>query len=287
MRTIWKGYIKFSLVSIPIKMYTATSHRIISFDLLHKDCGTKIKQERLCPHCDKVLANDELVRGYKYGKDMYVIVTDEDIETAQKESTDAIEILQFVDEKGIHPIYYTDSHYLVPDGKAGAEAFALLHKALLDLKKSAVAKVVMRNREYLYAIKPYNGTLIAFTLHFPEEIISVDKVEEAEELQKFQVDEKNLNLAKTLVENLSGDFVPEDYQDDYSQTLLKIIRAKAEGEEYQVEARAEGEKVINLMEALQRSVEQATGKKAPPKKAMARAGQRSKPKEAEKKRKTG
>ncbi|MEJ2090941.1 MAG: Ku protein [Syntrophobacterales bacterium] len=274
MRTIWKGYIKFSLVSIPIKMYTATSHRIISFDLLHKDCGTKIKQERLCPHCDKVLSNDELVRGYKYGKDMYVIVTDEDIEAAQKESTDAIEIMQFVDDKGIHPIYYTDSHYLVPDGKAGTEAFALLHKALLDLKKSAVAKVVMRNREYLYAIKPYNGTLIAFTLHFPEEIIPVDKVEEAEELQKIQVDEKNLSLAKTLVENLSGDFVPEDYQDDYSQTLLKIIQAKAEGEEYQVEARAEGEKVINLMEALQRSVEQATG-------------ERPKPKEAEKKRKTG
>jgi DNA end-binding protein Ku len=287
MRTIWKGYIKFSLVSIPIKMYTATSHRIISFDLLHKDCGTKIKQERLCPHCDKVLSNDELVRGYKYGKDMYVIVTDEDIEAAQKESTDAIEIMQFVDDKGIHPIYYTDSHYLVPDGKAGTEAFALLHKALLDLKKSAVAKVVMRNREYLYAIKPYNGTLIAFTLHFPEEIIPVDKVEEAEELQKIQVDEKNLSLAKTLVENLSGDFVPEDYQDDYSQTLLKIIQAKAEGEEYQVEARAEGEKVINLMEALQRSVEQATGEKAPPKKGMARAGQRPKPKEAEKKRKTG
>jgi DNA end-binding protein Ku len=287
MRTIWKGYIKFSLVSIPVKMYTATSRRIISFDLLHKDCGTKIKQERLCPHCDKVLSNDELVRGYKYGKDMYVIVTDEDIEAAQKESTDAIEIMQFVDDKGIHPIYYTDSHYLVPDGKAGAEAFALLHKALLDLKKTAVAKVVMRNREYLYAIKPYNGTLIAFTLHFPEEIIAVDKVEEAEDLQKIQVDEKNLNLAKTLVENLSGDFIPEDYQDDYSQTLLKIIQAKAEGEEYHVEARVEGEKVINLMEALQRSVEQATGKKAPPKKGMARAGQRGKAKEAEKKRKTG
>ena len=287
MRTIWKGYIKFSLVSIPIKMYTATSRRIISFDLLHKDCGTKIKQERLCPHCDKVLSNDELVHGYKYGKDMYVIVTDEDIEAAQKESTDAIEIMKFVDEKDIHPIYYTDSHYLVPDGKAGAEAFALLHKALLDLQKTAVAKVVMRNREYLYAIKPYNGTLIAFTLHFPEEIIAVDKVEEAEDLQKIQVDEKNLNLAKTLVENLSGNFIPEDYQDDYSQTLLKIIQAKAEGEEYQVEARVEGEKVINLMEALQRSVEQATAKQAPPKKSMARAGQRRRPQEAEKKRKSG
>lgn len=287
MRTIWKGYIKFSLVTIPIKMYTATSRRIISFDLLHQECGTKIKQERICPHCDKVLSNDELVRGYKYGKDMYVIVTDEDIEAAQKESTDAIEIMKFVDEKDIHPIYYTDSHYLVPDGKAGAEAFALLHKSLLDLNKSAVAKVVMRNREYLYAIRPYNGALIAFTLHFPEEIISVDKVEETEEMSKVQVNDNNLNMAKTLVENLSGKFVPEDYQDDYSQTLLKIIQAKAEGEEYKVEARAEGEKVINLMEALQKSVEQSKGKKVPPKKGMARAGQRDQEKAAEKKRKSG
>ena len=287
MRTIWKGYIKFSLVSIPIKMYTATTHRTISFDLLHKDCGTKIKQERICPHCDKVLANDELVHGYKYGKDMYVIVTDAEIEAARQESTDAIEILKFVDEQGIHPIYYTDSHYLVPDGEAGVVAFVLLHKALLDMKKSAVAKVVMRNREYLYAIKPYNGALIAFTLHFPEEIIAVDKVEEAAELQKIQVDEKNLNLAKTLVENLSSEFLPEAYQDEYSQTLLEVIKAKAEGEEYKVEARAETEKVINLMEALQKSVEQSGGKKVLPRKGMATAGKRDEPKAAEKQRKSG
>jgi DNA end-binding protein Ku len=287
MRTIWKGYIKFSLVSIPVKMYKATTPRAISFDLLHKDCGTRIKQERICPLCNKVLTNDELVRGYKYGKDMYVIVTDAEIEAAQKESTDAIEIMQFADDQVIHPIYYTDSHYLVPDGKAGTEAFALLHRALLDLKKSAVAKVVMRNHEYLYAIKPYNGTLIAFTLHFPEEIIAVDKVDEAAELQKIQVDEKNLNLAKTLVENLSSDFLPEAYQDDYSQTLLQIIKAKAEGEEYRVEARAETEKVINLMEALQKSVEESGGEKVLPRKGMATAGKRDEPQAAEKKRKSG
>ena len=154
MRAIWKGYIKFSLVSIPIKMYTATSRRTISFELLHKDCGTKIKQERLCPRCDQFLSNEELVRGYKSGKDLYIVVTDEDVEKAQKESTDAIEIMKFVDDGGIHPIYYTDSHYLVPDGKAGAEAFALLHRALIDLQNSAVAKVVMRNRDSLLAIRP-------------------------------------------------------------------------------------------------------------------------------------
>ncbi len=284
MRAIWKGYIKFSLVSIPIKMYTAISRRTISFDLLHKDCGTKIKQERVCPHCDKVLSYEELVHGYKYGKDLYIIVTDEDLEKAQKESTDAIEILRFVDVRDIHPIYYADSHYLVPDGKAGAEAFALLHKALMDMQKSAVAKVVMRNREYLYAIRPYNGTLIAFTLHFPEEIIAVDKVEETEDVHKVKVDDKSLNLAKTLIENLSGDFMPEEYTDEYSQTLLEIIKAKAEGEEYKVEAKAEGEKVINLMEALQRSVEKSTRKELP-KKGMATAGQKAK--EAKKKRKSG
>ncbi len=284
MRAIWKGYIKFSLVSIPIKMYTATSKRIISFDLLHKDCGTKIKQERICPRCNRVLDNEDLVRGYKYGKDLYIVVTDEDLEKARKETTDAVEIVKFVDEKDIHPIYYTDSHYLVPDGKAGAEAFALLHRALLDLGKSALAKGVMRNREYLFAIRPYNGTLIAFTLHFPEEIVAVDKVEEGEAVKEIRVDEKSLNLAKTLVENLSGDFVPEEFTDEYSQTLLNIIKAKAEGQEYKVEAKPEGEKVISLMEALQRSVE-ASRRGEIPKKGMVTAGRRPE-KEVKKKRKS-
>jgi len=285
MRAIWKGYIKFSLVSIPIKMYTATSEKMLSFDLLHKECGTKIKQERICPRCNKILSNEELVRGYKYGKDLYIVVTDEDLEKARKETTDALEITKFVDENSIHPIYYKDSHYLAPDGKAGAEAFALLHRALLDLRKSAVAKAVMRNREYLFALKPYNGTLIAFTLHYPDEIIAVNKVEEGEVIKEIKVDEKSLKLAKTLVENLSGDFVPEEYTDEYTQTLLKIIKAKAEGEEYKVEAKAEGEKVISLMEALQRSVE-ASRRREVPKKGMAIAGQRGEAKEARKKRKS-
>lgn len=285
MRAIWKGYIKFSLVSIPVKMYTATKPRLISFDLLHKDCGTKIKQERLCPRCNKVLSNEELVRGYKYGKDLYIVVTDEDLEKARKETTDAIEIVKFVDDTSIHPIYFTDSHYLAPDGKAGAEAFALLHRALLDLHKSALAKVVMRNREYLMAIRPYNGTLIAFNLHFPDEVVAVNQVEEGEVVKGIKLDEKSLELAKTLVENLSGDFVPEEFTDEYTQTLLNIIKAKAEGEEYKVEAKPEAEKVISLMEALKRSVE-VTKRQELPKKGMATAGRREEAREARKKRKS-
>lgn len=286
MRAIWKGYIKFSLVSIPVKMYTATKQRLISFDLLHKDCGTKIKQERLCPRCNKVLSSEELVRGYKYGKDLYIVVTDEDLEKARKETTDAIEIVKFVDERSIHPIYFTDSHYLAPDGKAGAEAFALLHRALLELHKCALAKVVMRNREYPLAIRPYNGTLIAFNLHYPDEIVAVDQVEEGEAVKETKLDEKSLKLAKTLVENLSGDFVPEEFTDEYTQTLLNIIKAKAEGEEYRVEAKPEAEKVISLMEALKRSVE-VTKRRELPKKGMVTAGGRGgEAREARKKRKS-
>ncbi|MBW1992106.1 MAG: Ku protein [Deltaproteobacteria bacterium] len=288
MRAIWKGYLKFSLVSIPVKMYTAVTRRGLSFDLLHKECGTKIKQERYCPHCQRVVSSEELVRGYKYGKDLYIPVTEEDFAKAEKESTDALEILKFVDEGDIPPIYYADSHYLVPDGQAGVEAFALLHRTLKDLHKSAVAKVVMRHREYIFALRPCNGALIAYTLHFPEEIMALDQVAEAREVPQVKVDEKSLRLAKTLVANLSGRFIPEEYTDDYSRTLLNLIRAKAEGQEYQVEAKPEGEKVISLMEALEalrRSVELAAGKAPLPKKGMATAGHRRR--EARKKRKTG
>jgi DNA end-binding protein Ku len=143
----------------------------------------------------------------------------------------------------------------------------------------------MRNREYLYAIRPHNGALVAFTLHFPEEILPVAQATETREPPAVEVDKKGLDLAKTLVENLSGDFVPGDYVDEYSQTLLNIIKAKAEGEEYQVEAREAGEKVINLMEALQRSVEAARGEV--PKRGMATAGRRKKAADTEPKRRSG
>lgn len=284
MKAVWKGYLKCSLVTIPVKIYNAVASKPIRFHLLHRECGSKIKQELVCPVHHRPLANEEVIRGYQYGKDLHVILTDEDLQKALKVSTDTIEIMKFVDAEQIHPIFYSDSHYLVPDGRAGAEAFALFQRVMADTNKAAISKVIWRNREHLLSIRPYNGAMIAFTLHFPDEIQSLQQVEEAQEVRQIQVDPENLGLAKTIVQHLSGEFVPEDYVDEYSQTLLAIIKAKAEGEEFKVEPRVEREKVVSLMDALRKSVQETEKGVEVPKKAMATAGPKARA--APKRRKT-
>jgi DNA end-binding protein Ku len=272
MKAIWKGYLKCSLVTIPIKMYNAVSRRAIQFHLLHKDCGAKIKQEMVCPRHHRTLAPEEVVKGYQYGKDLHVIITEAELSQAQKESTDTIEILKFVAGDQIHPIYYADAHYLVPDGAAGVEAFALFHQAMGETGQTALAKVILRNREHLLNIRPFKGAFIAFTLHFPEEIQDLNQIEESQELGKVALQPESLEMARTIMAHLSGDFVPEQYMDEYTRTLLSIIRAKAEGKEFKVEPRAEKEKVVSLMEALKRSVEQVEAGAKVARKPMARAG---------------
>ncbi len=272
MKAIWKGYLKLSLVTIPVKMYNAVSRKAIQFHLLHKDCGARIKQEMVCPRHHRTLAPEEVVRGYQYGKDLHVVVTEEELGRARKESTEAVEVLKFVDQAQIHPLYYADAHYLVPDGAAGLEAFAVFLKALTETGKTALARMVLRNREHLLNLRPYNGAFIAFTLHFPEELVDLKQAEETQETEQAKVDPEGLEMAKTIVAHLSGDFVPEQYPDEYTRTLMGIIRAKAEGREIQAEPRAEQEKVVSLMEALKRSVEQTGAEAGLARKPMARAG---------------
>jgi DNA end-binding protein Ku len=271
MRAIWKGYLKCSLVTIPIKMFSATTKRPLQFHLYHKACGSRIQQETVCPVCGKTLSPEEIVKGYQYGKDLHVVLTEEDFQKAQKESTETIDILKFVEADQINPIYYTEAYYLAPDGAAGAEAFAIFQRAMAETGKTAVARAVMRNREYLYNLRPDNGAFIAFTMHYPQEIRPLAEIEATEEIKKIKVSGDNLEMAKTIIGHLSGDFVPEDYRDEYRETLLAIIRAKAEGKEVTAEPKVEREKVISLMEALKKSVTATAGGGAPKKK-MARAG---------------
>jgi DNA end-binding protein Ku len=271
MRAIWKGYLKCSLVTIPIKMFSATTKRPLQFHLYHKACGSRIQQETVCPVCGKTLSPEEIVKGYQYGKDLHVVLTEEDFQKAQKESTETIDILKFVEADQINPIYYTEAYYLAPDGAAGAEAFAIFQRAMAETGKTALARAVMRNREYLYNIRPDNGAFIAFTMHYPQEIRPLAEIEATEEIKKIKVSGDNLEMAKTIIGHLSGDFVPEDYRDEYRETLLAIIRAKAEGKEVTAEPKVEREKVISLMEALKKSVTATAGGGAPKKK-MARAG---------------
>jgi DNA end-binding protein Ku len=285
MRTIWKGYLKISLVTIPVKMYNATTkRRPIQFNQLHEACNTRIQEKKYCPKCDKTLSNDEIVKGYRYGKDAYVIMEDEDFQKAQMEGSDAIDVFKFVGHDAISPIFYVNAHYLVPDGKAGLETFALFRKGMEDEKKNAMGKIVMRNRESLLTIGPYDGTLIAYTLHYGEEILDHRKILDPEEVEDVKVDKKSLDMAKNIIENLSGDFTPEAHEDEYTKTLREIIEAKVQGEEIEIGPREEEGKVINLMEALKQSVKETEGA---PKKEMAKAGAKKKTKKKAKKQKKG
>jgi DNA end-binding protein Ku len=273
MRTEWKGYLKFRLVTIPIKMYGAiTAKKTVPFHLLHEKCKSRIRHQNFCPTDGRVVSDEEIVRGYEYGKDMYVIVTDEEIEKAKMESTEVIEVLKMVKDDQIGPIYYSGSHYLAPDGKVAAEAFVLFLRAMEDAGRTALARVVLRNREHLFAIKPYNGALIAYGLHYYEQIIGMDGIEGLEGLEKIKVDAENLKMARDLIKNMSGDFIPDEFADQYNRTLLEIIREKAEGGEIKTTPRVEGAKIINLMEALKKSVREAEHKPEKAKKGMATAG---------------
>jgi len=274
MRALWKGYLRCSLVTIPVKIYNAVVDRSIHFVQLHKDCLGRIKLERVCSKCGKRLTSEEIVKGYQYGKDRYVIVTDEEIERAKRESSDVIEILRFVKEEEIPPLFYSSSHYLVPDGEVGAEAFALFQRAMKETGKCALAKIVWRNREQLLSISPYNGSFLAFTLHYAAEIQDLKQLEAA---PQKEVDQSALEMAKALIEGMSGAFEPSGFRDEYTETLMQIIKAKAEGEVLEVAPKAEEKKVIDLMDALQKSL-QAVGKGAEeiPKKEVVSAGGRRK-----------
>ncbi len=272
MKAIWKGFLKCSLVTIPVKLYHAVARKTLQFELLHRECGTRIKQERLCPVCNRVLSQEDLVRGYRVAKDRYVEVTDDDLRRAEKESSNILEIVRFVDQGQIGPLYYADSHYLAPDGPTGTAALALLQTAMAETGQTGLARLILRNREHLLALRPLQGAMVAFTLHYPAELVPLEQVEELASLAKVSVNPEELGLAKTIIQYLHGDFHPEDYHDDYTETLLALIKAKAAGEEFRIEPKKETEKVVSLMDALKKSVAEAAAQAGVPKKGLVAAG---------------
>jgi DNA end-binding protein Ku len=266
-------------------MYNATTRRRpIQFNQLHAECRTRIKEKKYCPHCDKDLSSEEIVKGYRYGEDAYVVLEEEDFEKARSERSDAIEVFKFVDRGQIAPIYYTNAHYLVPDGKAAIQTFALFYKAMQDTGKNAMGKIVMRNKESLLTIGPYDGTLTAYTLHYAEEVLDHRKVVDPEKLAEAEddLDDESLDMARTLIDNLAGEFAPEAHEDKYTETLREIIEAKVEGEEVEIAPRKEEVRAAGMMDALKQSVAQT---EKSPKKEMAKAGKKKKPSKEEKKQK--
>ncbi len=255
-RSIWNGVISFGMVSIPVKLYTATESKDISFHTLHQECGSRLKQQRWCPICEREVEYSEVTRGYEYAKDQHITLTEDDFSKLPLTSKHTIDLAAFVQAEEIDPIYYEKSYYLEPD-EAGIKPFALLMRALHEKGLTAVAKLAVRNKERLCALRPFDGTLMLETLYYPDEI----RVQKGTELPDIKVTDKELQMAFSLIDLMHEEFQPEQFKDEYRSALQEIIDAKLQGVEIVEAPQPAKGKVIDLMAALRASVEAAKHRK--------------------------
>ncbi len=256
-RAIWKGIITFGMVSMPVKLYTATSSKSVSLHLVHKKCDSRIREQRYCPTCEEVVDYADLVRGYEYSKSEFVEVTDKDFEELPLPTKHTVEISDFVKISEIDPIYFDKAYQVEPD-PAAKKPFALFMKAMGDKDVFAIGKVALRSKERLCCLRPIEGLLVLNTLLYPDEITADMQTP----LPKVSVSEKELTMAEKLIDMMTGPFEPEKYHDEYREALMKLIEAKVEGKHLKPVAekgKAKGE-VIDLFDALKASMEKYQGK---------------------------
>src|SRR5215471_9137472 len=266
-RATWKGFLKVSLVNIPIKVFPATeSSGSISFNQLHAECQTRIQQKRWCPHCNREVPNTEIVKGYEFEKGRYVVLSDEDFDKVRPESTRVIDLVQFADASPIDPMYVDRTYYLAPEGNVSSEAFAVMREGMAG--KVGVGKLALYGREYLVAVRPLAKGLVMHTLHHAAEIRSIDAVEELGAVPD-KVKPEEIKLAKQVIETFNAPLDLADYKDEYREGLQKIIDAKIAGEEVVAQAEEAPPKVVNLMDALRKSLDAASSTKKKTVKAVA------------------
>jgi DNA end-binding protein Ku len=265
VRPTWRGFLKVSLVNIPVKVFPATeSAATLSFNQLHAECQTRIQQKRWCPHCEREVPNTELVKGYEFEKGRYVIVEEEDLQKVRVESTRVINLAQFTDDTAIDPIYVDRAYYLAPDGPMAAEAFAVMREGMEG--KAGIGKVALYGREYLVAIKPQKKGLVMYTLHHDAEIRSIDQIEELSSVPA-KVKPEEMKLAKQVIATFDAELDLKEYKDEYKEGLRRIIDAKIAGEEVVAPEVSEPPRVVDLMEALRRSLDTVSKEKKKPAKA--------------------
>jgi DNA end-binding protein Ku len=268
MHTMWKGSISFGLVNIPIKMHAATEDKDIRFRNIHKECKTPIKYEKICPNCNKEITQDDIVRGYEYEPGMFVIISDEDLEPLRQSKGKAIDILDFVKLEEIDPIYFIKSYYLSPQD-TGEKAYNLLREAMNQSGRIAIAKITIRDKQSLAAVRVYQNLLVMETIFYPDEVRDIAQVPNVPANGSVEVDEKELAMASQLIENLTTAFDPTKYTDEYRKELMDLINKKIEGDETVQPQAAPQRNVIDLMQALQESLKETEHLKktdAPPKK---------------------
>ena len=274
-RPTWKGYLKISLVNIPVKVFPATdASATISFNQLHAECQTRIQQKRWCPTCQKDVPNTDIVKGYEFEKGRWVVVDEEDIAKVKTESTKIINLLQFTDVEQIDPMYVDKTYYLAPEGPMAADAYAVMREGMQG--KAGIGKVAIHGREYLVAVKPHKQGLVMYTLHHDAEIRSIDQIDELNSVP-VKVKPEEMKLAKQVIATFDHELNLKDYKDEYKDGLRKIIDAKIAGEDVVAPEVEEPTRVVDLMEALKRSLNAVSvEKKRPAKASLPRTSARAK-----------
>jgi len=259
-RATWKGHLKLSLVTIPIRVFPATdSAATVSFNQLHEVCQTRIQQKKWCPYCEREVSNAEIVKGYEFSKGRYVVMTDEDIAKVRPESTRVINLTQFTTVDQIDPIYFERPYYLAPDGNVAAEAFAVVREGMQG--KAGIGRLALYGREYIVAVQPREKGLVMYTLRSADEIRSMDAIDELDQVPA-KLKPAEVKLAQQVIGSFEGDLDVAAFTDNYQQELRRIIDAKVAGEEVVVQEEEAETKVVDLMEALRRSLESvSSGKK--------------------------
>ncbi len=252
-RSIWSGAISFGLVNVPVKLYSAVSRKTVRFHQLHEADGVRIQQKRVCPADGEEVPYDNIVKGYEISPDRYVIIEPEELDALDPKKTRAIEIQEFVDLDEIDPIYFDHPYYLAPD-KGAAKAYNLLRRAMEDTNKVAIARVVIRQKENLVAIRSTGDVMTMATMVFHDEVVSPDTLDEVQEDGEASVSDREVEMAQQLIGSLTAPFEPEKYHDEYRERVLELIEAKAAGEEIKVQPVEEPAKVPDLMAALEQSL---------------------------------
>src|SRR5574339_1222886 len=275
-RPTWKGFLKISLVNIPIRVFPATdSAATISFNQLHAECQTRIQQKRWCPKCEREVPMSEIAKGYEFEKGRYVVMTEDDISKVRPESTRVIDLVQFTEAASIDAIYVERPYYLAPDGNMAVEAFAVMREGMKG--KAGIGKLALYGREDLVAVQPRDKGLVMYTMRHAREVRSMDNIEELETVpSKIKPDE--IKLAKQVIGNFEGHLDLAEYRDEYQEELQRIIDAKIAGEEVVATEEEAPPKVVNLMDALRQSLDRvSTGKKKAAKADMAAKAEKAAP----------
>ncbi|HUR61207.1 MAG TPA: Ku protein [Candidatus Thermoplasmatota archaeon] len=259
MRTIWKGSISFGLVNIPVKVVGAVSPKEIHFNLLHEKDGGRIKFKRVCANDDKEVSNDDIVKGFEVSDGHYVTFTDEELKSLGAEASRTIDILDFVPLSDIDPSFFNKPYFLIPD-KNAEKAYSLLMSALDKAQRVGIAQCVMRDKEYLVAIRSRDGVVLMETMHHADEMVPTATI--AAEIPAQEVDKRQLAMAEQLIESLSADFVPERYKDQYRDRVMAAIERKSAGDEVIVQPTAKPtSKAVDLMSALEKSLADARSRR--------------------------